>query len=136
MKLSLSNVAKQILIGGVILGSLVLSPYLSLAAEDYVGGLAGANAMLETATDDAFGGQTLPELISSIINQAFALIGIIVLFYFLYGGYMWMTATGDTEKVTKAKQVMTQAVIGLIIILASYAIASFVVTALTKATEL
>jgi hypothetical protein len=133
MKISLRNAVRSAITGGFVIGSLIASPYLALAG---AGGLNEANTVLE-GTKNAFGGatpKTLPELVSGIINQALALIGIVILFYFLYGGFMWMTASGSTEKVDKAKQVMTNAVIGLIIILASYAIAAFVVTRLGAAT--
>lgn len=43
---------------------------------------------------------------------------------------MWMTAGGDEQKVTKAKDLITQAVIGLIVVLAAYAITAFIGTEL------
>ncbi len=45
-----------------------------------------------------------------------------------------MIARGDAEKVKKAKELIIDAVIGLIIVLAAYAISVFVVTRLTQAT--
>ena len=53
-------------------------------------------------------------------------LGIISVVLILYAGFMWMTAAGNEDKVGQAKKLLVAAVIGLIIILASYSIASFV----------
>ncbi|HAO81378.1 TPA: hypothetical protein DCQ82_01490 [Candidatus Veblenbacteria bacterium] len=52
----------------------------------------------------------------------------------LWGGFKWMTAAGDEAKIGEAKKLMGAGVIGLVIILAAFAIASFVVNQLTDAT--
>ena len=54
-----------------------------------------------------------------------SILGIIFLILTLYGGYLWMTARGNEEQVTKAKSVLTRAIIGLIIVISAYAITSF-----------
>ena len=48
----------------------------------------------------------------------------------VWGGLMWMTSQGNTERVTKGKNTLVWAVIGLVIIFASYAILSTVFDAL------
>src|SRR3989338_2642838 len=69
-----------------------------------------------------------PEYITGIIlNSFFGLLGVIFLVLMLYGGYIWMTARGDSEKVTKAKDLIAEAIIGIVIILLAYAISEFVV---------
>jgi len=50
----------------------------------------------------------------------------------MYAGFLYLTAAGDEEKVKKAKNLIVSAVIGMILILSSYAIASFVEGSLTK----
>lgn len=77
-------------------------------------------------------GQAKPyEVASGIINMALGLLGVMVLFLFLYGGFIWMNARGNEEDVTKAKKIITSALIGLVIVLSSYGIARFVVWQLT-----
>ena len=44
----------------------------------------------------------------------------------IYGGFVWMTARGNTQAVDTAKDLIYSAVIGLIIVLAAYAITTFV----------
>lgn len=73
--------------------------------------------------------------IANIIRTAMSLLGIIAVLIILYGGFKWMTAAGNEDNVTKAKQIITAGIIGLIIILTAYAIASFVISSLITATS-
>ena len=79
-------------------------------------------------------GSDLPIIVGRIISGALTLVGIIFVVLLIYAGFLWMTAAGNEEKVTKAKKLLTQAVIGLGITLAAYAITTFVVNALLTAT--
>ncbi len=69
-------------------------------------------------------------VIGSIIGYALSFIGVIFMVLILYGGYLWMTSYGDSQKVDKAKDLITGAVIGLVIIIAAYTITNFVVGAI------
>lgn len=73
-------------------------------------------------------------VIARIIRTALGLLGIVALVLILYAGFVWMTAGGDEEKISQAKKILLNAVIGLVIILSSYAIASFVINRLVGAT--
>ena len=70
---------------------------------------------------------TLPELIGRIINIVLSLLGVIFLALAVYGGYEWMTAQGDDKQVTSAKNIIKNSIIGLVIIVAAYAISNYVV---------
>jgi uncharacterized membrane protein YjfL (UPF0719 family) len=50
---------------------------------------------------------------------------------FVYGGFTWMTAAGNTKRVDQGRQILTWATIGLIVIFLSYAILSFVMQAIS-----
>lgn len=65
-------------------------------------------------------------IIARIIRIALGLIGIIMVVLLMYGGYLWMSAGGNSEQISKAQQVLKNAAIGLAIILSSYAITIFV----------
>lgn len=78
--------------------------------------------------------KNIPEIIGALIAAVLSLIGIIFLILIIYGGYLWMTSAGNETKVLKAKKTITQATIGLIIVISSYAISSFVIHALVNAT--
>jgi len=62
----------------------------------------------------------------TVVKAFLSLLGVIFLILMLYAGYNWMIAHGDEQKVTKAKETLRTSIIGLIIILASYAIAQYV----------
>jgi len=52
----------------------------------------------------------------------------------LIGGFKWMTAGGNEEQVEEAKKILIAGIIGLVIILASWGIANFVLGSLLNAT--
>ncbi|NBS68187.1 hypothetical protein EBT31_04640 [bacterium] len=68
---------------------------------------------------------SLPTLIGLFINLALGLLSVLLLIYFVYAGFLWMTAQGDEKQVKKAKDVMANAVVGLIITLSANAIVFF-----------
>jgi hypothetical protein len=72
--------------------------------------------------------------IANIIRIALGFLGVIAVGLIIYAGFIWMTAKGDEEKVGQARKIMTSAVIGLIIILAAFGIASFILSRLLGAT--
>ncbi|MEK7116178.1 MAG: pilin [Patescibacteria group bacterium] len=76
----------------------------------------------------------LPEIIGSIINVALGFLGIVFLVLLLYAGFLWMTAQGEPKTVDKAKDMLKQAIIGLIIIVAAFAVSNFVLTSLVNVT--
>jgi len=75
---------------------------------------------------------SIPTVAGGIIKIFLSILSIIFIALMLYGGYLWMTARGNQEQVTKAKELITSAVIGLIIVIAAYAITYFVLYMLAK----
>ncbi len=69
--------------------------------------------------------QDLRVIIGNIIKIFLSVIGIIAICIVLYAGFLYMTAGGDPEKVTKAKKWLINAVIGLAIIFSAYSITAF-----------
>ncbi len=77
------------------------------------------------------------ELISSIariINILLGFLGVLAVVLILVAGFKWMTAAGNEEKIGEAKKLMGAGVVGLVIILAAFAIAAFVINQLADAT--
>ena len=88
----------------------------------------GAQGVADVATAAGVNGSTdLPTIIGNILNIVFGIMGVLLLGYFLYAGYLWMTAGGNQEQVEKARNYMKNAVIGLVIALSSFAIANFII---------
>lgn len=76
--------------------------------------------------DNSLANRDPREIVGSIINVALGFLGVIAVVIILMGGFKWMTAGGNEEKVTKAKSTLTKAIIGLIIIVSAYAIWEFI----------
>lgn len=68
-----------------------------------------------------------------IINIALGAVGTIMVILFIYSGFLWMTAAGNEEKITKAKRILANAIIGTLIVIMAYAISYFVINQLLKA---
>ena len=73
--------------------------------------------------------------VANIIRVGLGFLGIIALGLTLYAGFLWMTSSGDQDKVAKAKKILTSALIGLVIILSSFAIATFILNSLIGASN-
>lgn len=70
----------------------------------------------------------LPEVIGLVINILLSLLGVFFLALVIYGGYLWMTDRGNEQQVSKAKAVITRAFIGLIVILAAFALTNLILS--------
>lgn len=125
------NIFKKL--GSVYFSLCLLTVPLLVAA----GPLDGASKNLVATNKDGNAGSQseLPVLIGGIINVVLGSLGIIFVIFVVQAGILYMTAAGDPGKVEKAKKTITQAIVGLIIIVAAYAISSFVITQLQGATS-
>lgn len=63
-------------------------------------------------------------LISRIINLMTAFIGSIALLLYVVSGFLWMTASGASEQVDKAKKIMVWTTLGVVVMLGSYMLVS------------
>lgn len=68
----------------------------------------------------------LPVLIGTVIGSLLSAVGILFFMLTLYGGFIWMTARGNEESVNKGKKTVIAAVVGLMIVVASYAVTNLV----------
>jgi hypothetical protein len=71
-------------------------------------------------------------IIFKAIQYLLAFLGVVAVVIIIYAGFMWMTAGGNDEKVGKAKKTLMAGLIGLVIILLAYAIATFVIARLNE----
>ena len=68
--------------------------------------------------------ENLREFILNIVNFVLSFLGIIAVVIVIYGGFLYVTAAGNEEQAGKGKKAITYAAIGIIIIIASFAIVS------------
>ena len=66
-------------------------------------------------------------------NTLIFLIGAIAVIYLIIGGLRYVTSGGDSKAVTAAKDTILYAIIGIVVAVISFALVSFVVTALNNA---
>ncbi len=69
---------------------------------------------------------SLPYGIGKIIGAVLVFLGVVFLILMIYGGYIWMTARGNEQEVEKAKNIIKNALIGLIVVLAAYSVTRLV----------
>lgn len=74
------------------------------------------------------------EMVGRIINVALGFLGVIAVVIILMGGFKWMTAAGNEDKVAEAKKLLGAGVIGLAIVLAAWAVATFIINSIYNAT--
>lgn len=73
----------------------------------------------------------IPTTAGKVIGAGLSFIGVLFFILMIYGGILWMTAHGNDQQVGKAKDLITAAIIGMIIVLSAYAITAFIGTELT-----
>ena len=66
-------------------------------------------------------------MFSSILNVVMLIAALLVFAYMIWGGVEWITSGGDKSKAESARNKLTAAIIGLVIIAASYAVITLVV---------
>ncbi len=97
------------------------------------------NAIDETAFETfaeqaGFGGAAdIRVIIARLIRTALTFAGVVLFAYVVYGGVLWMTSQGEVDKIAKAKRTLLNAIIGVVIILSSWAITTFVINSLVGA---
>ncbi|MDD5031688.1 MAG: pilin [Patescibacteria group bacterium] len=70
--------------------------------------------------------------VARVIQVALGFLGIIAVVLIIYAGFLWMTSEGSEDKIEKAKSILKNAIIGLVIILSSFGIASFILNRLVE----
>ncbi len=90
-------------------------------------GLEELNMMTDEVAKTAnYGRTTIGHLVAVIIQTALGFLAVIFLVLVLFSGFRWMTAGGNEEQVKKATKTITMAVIGLVVVLAAFAITYFI----------
>ncbi len=74
----------------------------------------------------------VPTLIGKIIDALLGIVGSLALIMFIYGGFTWMLAAGNDSKVEKGRNILAWAVVGLVVIFASYSIVHFILKSVVQ----
>lgn len=73
------------------------------------------------------------DITTGTMSWILGVLGLISVIMILYGGVTWMTAAGNEEKISKAKNILTYSIIGLIVILTAWIMVSFVFDSVNQA---
>lgn len=76
---------------------------------------------------------TVRDIIQVLVNVSvfiLAIVGSLVLLMFIYGGLTWIISDGRESMITRGRQTLVGAVIGLVIVLGSYALIALVISIL------
>jgi len=71
--------------------------------------------------------------LGSAVKMATGIMGTIALSIMIYGGFLWLTSSGNSSQVEKAQQVLFWGALGIFVIFGSYAIVNFIFEAVNPA---
>ncbi len=133
------TISKKTYIGyalGAMIALLMAAPFVfgfasnvhaqALTADELFGGEGQTGSGF--ASDAGLGDAELLDTVAAIIRVALGFLGVIAVIIIMLGGFKWMTSGGNDTKVGEAKKLIFAGIIGLVIVLFAYAIASFVIT--------
>ena len=134
------NIFKKIITAMMIFSALILilapvSQALAVTADDYWGGT--TQKQYVNTNSGLAGGSTARDprqIIVDVIKIALGFLGILATVIILFAGFKWMTAAGNEENITSAKNMLIAGIIGLVIILSAYALATFIINQIIGAT--
>lgn len=90
----------------------------------------------QTEIEDPLGINGNPfELWGRLVKAFVGIIGAPTLFFFVYGGFLFLTSGGNDEKIKKGKDTLMWATIGLAVVLGAYTILTYIISVVTTSTK-
>ncbi len=105
--------------------TLFANPILAALPEDKDSGTKGVGIIDQ---DKLFLPTDINEIIGKLVQLLYAVAGIIFFFMFILGGIRYIMSGGDEKAATAARATLTQAVIGLVIVVAAFLITQLLFT--------
>lgn len=117
------NHKAKILLGGVIL--LWFLPFLALAADlPPVGDL----SQIESSSGLRIG--SVPDFAATIIRWVLGIVGVMLVLLIVYGGLTLATSAGNEERSERGRGIITNAVIGVVIVVIAWIASDYILSAL------
>ena len=109
---------------------LATTPAVALAANPFDNAVGTVGTVRSTAGLGT--GANVYQIAGNLINVVLGFLGIVLVGYMLWAGFLWMTSGGEETKAEQAQKMIKNAIIGLVIIVAAFAISNFVLNSLVN----
>jgi len=113
--------------GQLLIAKLALDVQATCSWSTGAAGAAVAPGRYGLMSWDPLRGKSIPALINGVVRVALGVVGALFFAVLIYGGIMWMIAGGEAERVKTAQKAITNAVIGIAVVFASYFLVSFLI---------
>ena len=123
-----------VILGLFVLVSLIGEPVFAQSAIGNAQGTLGEIADRVGITLDPDPERGVAVIVGSIIQVGLSIVGVVFMGLMVYGGWLWMTAAGNQDRVTRAKDLLRDSVIGIVVVVTAYAITSFIVDQVLQST--
>lgn len=131
MKVALkSQTFREILIFAGLL-SLVLTISVLFSEHTLAASLIDSTDNPDIISGATGGESSIKELVKTMLNFALSFLGFVATVMVIYGGILYVTSAGNDENVGKAKKILLYAVVGIVIILLSFALVNTILGAAT-----
>ena len=120
----IQNIKRSLLVGLLVLGVAAVFVPVDASAVNVIAEQCTDNPSAAICADQNTGAS---DLIANIVNVLLFVIGSISVIMIIIGGLLYATSSGDSGQVTKAKNTIMYAVIGLVVAFFAYAIVNFVI---------
>ncbi|MFC1598446.1 pilin [Patescibacteria group bacterium] len=115
---------------------LIIASYMLIAGTAFGYGVSDIKDFTgQTREGAGLGNLEYADIAAGAINIMLSIVGAIFVILIISSGFTWMISQGNQDKVDKARKTLSYAVVGLIVIIASYSIASVVIRAIEEAPQ-
>ncbi|MBP9761157.1 MAG: hypothetical protein KBD15_02880 [Candidatus Magasanikbacteria bacterium] len=107
----------------------IITGPLAYTGDDQFGeGTGPGTGIAKMATElNRINASSIPEFLGKLIKIAMGILGTIALVIIVYAGILWMTAAGNSTREKEALDTIFWAILGVIVILSSYALVKFII---------
>ncbi len=94
-----------------------------------------ATAVLAQTTvtlDNPLGTTDFRIIVGNVVRTLTGGAGMLALMMFVYGGFTWLTAAGNSEKIQKGRDILVWSTAGMVVMFSSYFVVRFIIIAITR----
>lgn len=125
MKISKSTIKQALIVLGLTIGALTLLSALPMASAAFI----SPEDNIPVVSEATGGEGSIRRLVLRIINFFLGFLGILAVIMVIYGGVTYVTAAGAEDAVGNAKKIILYSLVGIVIILLSFAIVNTILGA-------